>query len=185
MRAYRRQRQQFVFGSLLGVIAVVNVLFFFILYGPVRSEYFRLQNSIEKTRTEVQTRSLKIDRLEKLNAQLETSAQDRQLLFTRHFIPRSTGWSETVPQLEAMVQQAGVQNVHKDYSIDNSPQYGLYSVKIGLPVSGPYLNVVNYIKNLEESETFFIINSINIHGSSLPGSPDVTLSLSVETFFYQ
>jgi hypothetical protein len=185
MRAYRRQRQQFVFGSLLGVIAVVNVLFFFILYRPVRSEYFRLQDSIEKSRTEVQARSQKIDQLEKLNAQLETSAQDRQRLFTRHFIPRSTGWSETVPQLEAMVQQAGVKNVHKDYSIDNSPQYGLYSVKIGLPVSGPYLNVVNYIKNLEESETFFIINSISIHGSSLPGSPDVTMSLSAETFFYQ
>ena len=185
MRAYRRQRQQFVFGSLLGVIGVVNVLFFFILYRPVRSEYFRLQDSIEKSRSEVQARSHKIDQLEKLNAQLETSAQDRQRLFTRHFIPRSTGWSETVPQLEAMVQQAGVQNVHKDYSIDNSPQYGLYSVKIGLPVSGPYLNVMTYIKNLEESETFFIINSINIHGSSLPGSPDVTMSLSVETFFYQ
>jgi hypothetical protein len=185
MRAYRRQRQQFVFGSLLGVIAVVNILFFFILYRPVRSEYFRLQDSIEKSRTEVQARSQKIDQLEKLNAQLETSAQDRQRLFTRHFIPRSTGWSETVPQLEAMVQQAGVKNVHKDYSIDNSPQYGLYSVKIGLPVSGPYLNVVNYIKNLEESETFFIINAISIHGSSLPGSPDVTMSLSAETFFYQ
>jgi hypothetical protein len=185
MRAYRRQRLQFVFGSLLGVIGVVNILFFFILYRPVRSEYFRLQDSIEKSRTEVQARSQKIDLLEKLNAQLETSAQDRQRLFTRHFIPRSTGWSETVPQLEAMVQQAGVKNVHKDYSIDNSPQYGLYSVKIGLPVSGPYLNVVNYIKNLEESETFFIINSISIHGSSLPGSPDVTMALSVETFFYQ
>jgi hypothetical protein len=185
MRTYRRQRQQFVFGSLLGVIGVVNVLFFFILYRPVTSEYFRLQDSIVKSRTEVQVRTQKIDRLEELNSRLETSAQDRQLLFSRHFIPRSTGWSETVPRLEAMVQQAGVKNVHKDYSIDNSPQYGLYSVKIGLPVSGPYLNVVNYIKNLEESETFFIINAINIHGNNLPGSPDVTMSLSVETFFYQ
>jgi hypothetical protein len=185
MRTYRRQRQQFVFASLLGVIGVINLLFFFILYRPVRSEYFKLQDSIEKTRTEVQTRSQKIDQLEKLNGKLETFAQDRERLFTRHFIPRSTGWSETVPQLEAMVQQAGVKNVHKDYHIDDSPQYGLYSVKIGLPVSGLYPNVMTYIKDLEESDTFFIINSVNIHGSSLPGSSDVTMSLSAETFFYQ
>jgi hypothetical protein len=184
MRAYRRQRQQFAFASVLGVIGVINVLFFLILYRPVRAEYFRLQDSIEKTRTEVQARSQKIDMLEKLNAQLGTSAQDRQRLFTGHFIPRVTGWSETVPKLEARVQRARVRNVRKDYHIDDVPLYGLYSVTMNLPVSGPYSNVVNFIKNLEESDTFFIINSINIHGSQV-GSPEVTMALNSETFFYQ
>ena len=170
MKVYRRQRNQYIFASVLGVIAVVNVLFFFILYRPVRAEYFRLQDSIEKTRTEVQARSQKIDRLEKLNVQLETSAQDKQRLFTRHFIPRSTGWSETLPRLEAMAQQAGVKNERQDYHIADFPQYGVYSVTMNLPVSGPYSNVVNFIKDFEDSDTFFIINSINIHGSSQPGA---------------
>ena len=92
MRAYRRQRQRLLFASLLGVVGVVNLLFFFILYRPVRSEYFTLRDSIEKTRIEVRSRGKKIDQLEKLNAQLERSAQDRQRLFTGHFIPRNTGW---------------------------------------------------------------------------------------------
>jgi Tfp pilus assembly protein PilO len=185
MKVFRRQRQQFIFASLLGVVAVVNVLFFFILYRPVRSEYFRLQDSIEKARAEVQVRTQKIDRLEKVNVQLETSAVDRQRLFTRHFIPRSTGWSETLPHLEAIVKQAGVKNVRQDYHIADIPQYGLYSVTMSLPVSGPYSNVVNFIRDLEESETFFIINSINVHGVSQPGSAEVTMALSSETFFYQ
>ena len=170
---------------MLGVIAIVNVLFFFILYRPVRSEYFRLQDSIEKTRREVQVRSLRIERLEKLSAQLETSAQDKLRLFTGHFLPRSTGWSEIVPKLEAMVQQAGVKNLRRDYHIGDSPQYGVYSVTMNLPVSGPYVNVVDFIRDLEESDTFFIINSISVHGSSLPGSQEVTLALGTETFFYQ
>jgi len=155
------------------------------LHRPVRSEYFRLQDSIEKTRTQVQARSQKIDQLERLNAQLETSAQDRQRLFTRHFIPRSIGWSETLPHIEAFAQQAGVRNARQSYNIADVPQYGLYSVTMNLPVQGPYSNVVNFIKDLEQSETFFIINSISVHGSSQPASPEVTMELSSETFFYQ
>ena len=185
MKIYRRQRQQYIFASFLGVVAVVNLLFFLILYRPVRSEYFRLQESIERSRLEAQARRQKIDRLEKLNAQLETSAQDRSRLFTEHFIPRNTGWSEILPQLESAVQKAGVKNLRKDYSLDQTPQYGLYSVKIRIPVTGLYPNVMKLIQDLEEAQTFFIINSIDVRGSTTPGVADVAMTLEIETFFYQ
>jgi hypothetical protein len=185
MRTYRRQRKQLVFAGSLGVIGIINLLFFFILYQPIRSEYVRLRESIDRTQGEVQSRRQKIDQLERLNAQLETSAQDKQRLFNDHFIPRSTGWSETLPELEAMVQHAGVKNTRQDYSIDPAPQYGLYSVKIKLPVTGMYPNVVNFIKDLENANTFFIIDEIGVHGNSQPGSQEVTMTLGFETFFYQ
>jgi Tfp pilus assembly protein PilO len=185
VKAFRRQRQQYLFGGLLGVVAVVNVLFFMILYQPTRSEYFRLRESIQKTRAEIESRHQKIDRLEKLSTQLETLAQDRSRLFTMHFIPRNAGWSETLPLLESAVQKSGVKNLRQDYGIEDAPQYGLYSVKIRLPVNGLYPNIVNFIKELEASPTFFIINSIEVRGGSAPGNADVAMSLSLETFFYQ
>jgi Tfp pilus assembly protein PilO len=185
VKAFRRQRQQYVFGGLLGVIAVVNVLFFLILYQPTRSEYFRLRESIQRTRAESESRRSKIDRLEKLSTQLETLAQDRSRLFTMHFIPRNAGWSETLPLLENAVQKSGVKNLRQDYGIEDAPQYGLYSVKIKLPVSGRYPNIVNFIKELEASPTFFIINSIDVRGSTTPGNSEVAMTLSLETFFYQ
>ena len=184
MKIYRRQRQQLLFASVLAVIGVINLLFFFILYRPVRSEYFSLQDSIQKMRAEVQSRRQKIDRLERLNGQLETSAQDRGQLFTMHFIPNSSGWSEIVPQFDAMLQKAGVKNSRKDYAKDGTAQYGLYSVKIKLPVSGLYPNVVNLIKDLENADTFFIINSIDVRGSATSAT-DVSMNLNIETFFYQ
>ena len=182
MKAFRRQRQQYFFGGLLGVIAVVNVLFFLILYQPTRSEYFRLTESIQKTRAEIESRRQKIARLEKLSTQLETLAQDRSRLFTMHFIPRNAGWSETLPLLESAVQKSGVKNFRQEYGIEDAPQYGLYSVKIRLPVTGLYPNIVNFIKELEASPTFFIINSIDVRGSA---NSDVAMTLSLETFFYQ
>jgi hypothetical protein len=186
MKMYRRQRQQYLFAGLLGGISVVNVLFFAILYQPARSQYFRLQDSIQKTQMEVNSRRQKIDRLEKLSKQLETSAQDKRALFTMHFIPRNVGWSETLPVLEMAVLSAGVRNETQSYSIDEAPQYGLYSVKIRLPVSGQYSNVVNFIRELEESRIFFIINSIDVRGrSEKQSNAGVEMNLNIETFFYQ
>jgi Tfp pilus assembly protein PilO len=187
MNIYRRRRNQYLFVILLGVIGVINVLFFFILYRPVRAEYFRLQGSIQKGRADVQSRRQKIDRLEKLSAQLETSAQDRQRLYTTHFIPTETGWSEILPQLNRMTQTAGVKNSRKEYNKDGTPQYGLHSVKITLPVTGPYANVMRFIKEIEKSNTFFIINSIDVRGAKETStrSADVSMNLNLETFFYR
>ena len=183
---YRRQRQQYLFTAFLGVIAVVNLLFFLILYNPARSEYYTLQESIQKMRTNVRTRQQSVARLEKLSAQLETSEQDRSRLFMMHFIAREAGFSEILPQLDMMAERAGVRKTRVDYSIDDKPQYGLYSVKIRIPVTGGYSNVVNFIKDLENSSTFFIIDSIDVRGNSTaaPGGV-VSLGLNLETFFYQ
>ena len=182
---HRRKRQQYVFAGLLAFIAVVNLLFFLILYRPVRSEYFDLQDSIRKLRSEIESREQSVARLEKLNAQLETSAQDRSRLYALHFIPHQAGWSEILRQLDTMIQRTGVKNTRKNYAISPMQQYGLSSVTITIPVSGAYSNIIDLIKEIEESETFFIINSIDVRGSSLPGAADVSLALNLETFFYQ
>jgi hypothetical protein len=86
-----------------------------------------------------------------------------------------------------MVQEAHVENSQKGYAIDATPQYGLYSVKIRLPVQGAYPNVVNFIKDIENSPTFFIIDSIDVRGSNAgaPNSSDIALDLNIETFFHQ
>ena len=185
MKPFRRRRQQYLFAALLGVICAINLLFYLILYRPVRSEYFGMQDSILKRREEVRSRTQKIERLEKLSAQLETSEQDRRELFSMYFIPKSSGWSEIVPQLDAMIRKSGVKNSKKEYSLDESPQYGLYSVKINLPVTGMYSNVVNLIKEIESSNTFFIINSIDVRGNAAETPSGVSMSLNLETFFYQ
>jgi Type II secretion system (T2SS), protein M subtype b len=184
MMAYRRRRQQYLLASLLAVLGVINLLFFFILYRPVRSEYFTLQDSIQKARTDIRTRQYNIERLEKLNVQLETSSQDKFRLYTMHFIPKEMGWSRIVPELDTMIQKAGVKNTRKDYSLDDKPEYGLYSVKIKLPVTGSYTNVVNLIKDIESDDTFFIIDSVEVRPNAA-GSADVTMTLNLETFFYQ
>lgn len=184
---YRRQKQQYFFAGILGVIAVVNLLFFLILYRPARSEYFQLQDSIQRLHREITVQRQNVERLERLSAQLETSEQDRRRLFTSHFIERKIGFSQIIPQLEDMAVSTGVKKPRVEYSIDEAPHYGLYSVKIRIPVQGGYPNVVNFIKEIESSDTFFIIGSIDVRGSANAAQvpTDISLALNLETFFYQ
>ena len=182
---YPRQKQQYLFASLLGALALINLLFFLILYGPARSEYYRLQDSIRTFRAESASRTRTLERLEKLSAQLETSEQDRNQLVKMHFIPRADGFSKILPELDGLVRGAGLQKTRVDYEIDDAPQYGLYSVKMKLPLIGGYSDVIDFIRELEKSDTFFIIDSIDVRNTSSTNSPDIALTLGVETFFYK
>src|SRR5437867_1989189 len=186
---YRRQKKQYVFASLLGAIAVINLLFFFILHRPAYSEYFNLRDSIARMRSEVAARQLSVRRLEKRSTELDRFEQDRHELFMTRFVPRKSGFAQLLPELEMMGQRAGVYNIRKDYLPEMIPQYGLISVRIKIPVQGGYNNVVNFIRKLETSKTFFLINAIDVRSSTESTPAGVTggigLLLDLETFFYQ
>jgi len=77
-----------------------------------------------------------------------------------------------------------------DFTRDEIKQYGLFSVKIKIPVQGTYTNAVNFIKSLETSDTFFLIKSIDVksgedEGRDTKSAGSVSLSLDLETFFYK
>jgi hypothetical protein len=185
----RRQRQVYTYTAVVAAIAIINGLFFLILYQPTRSEYFRLQESIRRLRVETMSRSARLHQKEKVLAQLETSAQDRTELVTRHFIPLDVGFVQVQPDLDRFAQRAGVRKSRIDETRDATPQFGLYSVKIKIPVQGSYSNIVNFVKEMENSRIFYIIRSIDVRSggeSSLQGAPDtISLDMTLETFFYQ
>jgi hypothetical protein len=107
----------------------------------------------------------------------------------KHFIPFEKGYAQVLPDLDRMAQRAGVRWSRGDFSKDETPQSRLYSVKMRFPVQGAYANVVNFIKELEKSQTFYIIDSIDVRSggenSFQPSAGNIMLSLTAETYFYQ
>ena len=186
---HRRRKRQLVFAGFLTVIAVVNALFFFILLRPARSDYFNLQGSIDKLRGQVAISQQSVSKLTKTSTQLERFEADREGLFTSHFIKFDPGFAELSPRLAQMAVQSGVVRPVVDFSREEVKQYGLYSVKIKIPVTGTYSNAVNFIKTLETSDTFFLVNSIEVRATADAGpassAGSVALSLTLETFFYK
>jgi hypothetical protein len=52
-------------------------------------------------------------------------------------------------------------------------------------VSGAYPNVMNFIKDLESSDTVFIIDAVAVRSTPTGGPSEVTMDVDLETFFYQ
>jgi len=195
---YRRQRQQYIFAGLLAVIAVVNVLFYFILNRPAQTESARLQESIQHLQAQILTNQGSVAKLEKTSTQLDSFEKDKNELLMMHLIPRNTGYSEIVTTLDGMVRRSGVSKTRVAFNLDPKPRAGLNTVSITLPLEGGYKNIVDFIQELEKSKTLYLITNISLEASepAVPVGPqrvaavaqnndNIALSLGLETYFYQ
>ena len=196
---YRRQRQQFVFAGFLVMLAAVNVLFLFILNRPAQADYANLQDSIKTSKAQAALNRQRLAALQKTSTQLADFDKDKNALLKRHLLERNVGYSEIVTRLDSLVQKTGVKKTRVTYGLNPTPQAGLSAVSITIPLEGNYSNVVNFIREIENSNTFFLITSIDLATSqpSTPQSPQaplgaapastggVALSLAMETYFYQ
>ena len=195
---YRRQRQQYIFAALLAVLGVVNVLFFFILNRPARTEYEQLQQSMQGLKAQIGTNKSYLASLKNTSTDLDHFEKDKDALLMMHLIQRNSGYSHIVSSLDSMVQRSGVKKTKVAFNLDPKPTAGLNSVAITIPLEGGYKNVVDFIRELEESDTFFLITNIELASSdqaavTQPGQQPVAvasggsvgLSLALETYFYQ
>jgi len=197
---YRRQRNQYLFGGLLAVLAIVNVLFYFVLNRPTRLEYESLQKSVKQLRLQTGGNKGVIVRLQTTSNQIAHFDQDKRDLLMKHLVLRTPGYHHIASTLEALSQRTGVKKDLVNYVQDPVPHAGLNSVSMTLPLEGNYGNVVSFIRELETSDTFFLINAIdlesvggtqpgNVGGQPVNSNPNgpgaVALSLALETYFYQ
>jgi hypothetical protein len=188
---YRRQRQQYVFAAFLLILAAVNVLFLFILNRPARAEYASLQESIKRSKLQIEQNRKVLGSLEKTSEQLARFGKDKDALMMRHLLQRNVGYSENMMRLDALVQKSGVKKTRVTYNLNPTPLAGLSVVSITIPLEGSYTSVVNFVRELEASDTFYLITSIDLANSGGSSSAQtaatggVALSLAMETYFYQ
>jgi len=198
---YRRQRKQYIFAGFLAVIALVNVLFFFILNRPARTEYASLEKSIKQLRLQAGANKRNLTSLEKTSTDLARFEKDKRSLEMMHLVHRPMGYSHIVSTLDGLVLRAGLKKTRVNFNIDTKKAHaGLNSVSMTVPLEGNYSNIVSFIREVENSETFFLITAISLESSARQSGQvsnvmannsnsgvagSVGLSLAMETYFYQ
>ena len=201
---YRRQRHQFLFAIFLVVVAVINVMFYFILTAPSQKEYAKLQAETGQLRSTIKNSDRFLSKLLDTSIKIDKFDETKNALVMMHMVQRNQGYSQILDKLDAMLQKTGVKHTRMAMSQNPTPQAGLNSLGIILPLEGNYSSIVSFIHELEKSETFFLISAIalerngpaagstgpgpqpafaNTAASSGPGT--VQLSLTLETYFYQ
>jgi hypothetical protein len=163
---------------------------------PARTEYERLQESILQLRSQAGANRIFVGRLEKTLSELDRFEKDRNSLFNKHLIRRDSGYSQIVSALDTLVRRTGVKSTRISYTPDPTPHAGLNTVAVTIPLEGNYSNAVNFIREVENSDTFFLITAISLSSAAATtpqaanvvgagASSNLSLSLALETYFYQ
>ena len=182
-RKYRRKKQQYVFGTIVALLGVVSILSSFILYLPVRADYRRLESSIERMRQESVGRAQRLQRLQEVESQFDSSRRERLRFLAARTVSREEGFAAVLRDLEQLAQIAGIRRDQVQYDLDPVPAFGVYAVRINIPVQGPYEAVTRFIRELEGADRVFILDSIGLNRTQVGGPDALDLSLNLTTFF--
>jgi Tfp pilus assembly protein PilO len=169
--------------AVLTALAVLNVAAFYLLfYRPVRSEFANLEASIARLQGEIIQRRNTLERMEDAERRLENAQEARQVFLSSNLVSRESGYAALLPDMAAMARRSGVQHSEAQYLIADAPMYGVYPVQILEPVTGSYDAVRRYIRELEASSRFFLLDSIAIQRGE-GASNQLEVELAMSTFF--
>jgi Tfp pilus assembly protein PilO len=181
---YPRERQQYAFGAVVLIVALLNLAFFFLFFAPTRNGVRDVAEDIARLEAESVARALRVDRLESMDGQLDTAQSERLGFLSARVIPRRDGFAALIQEKERQAQFAGLTPQRVTYELTEQPQFGMHAVYINMPLQGDYESLTRFIQALEESETFFIMDSMNLARFDPDQPGELNMLLNFTTFFY-
>lgn len=166
--------------TILTLLLVADVLLALMVFWPPgaslqvrQAEFQRLQAEHEATRDVV-------EQMRELQAKLQNAIQNRLQFSRQNFLLREGAFSAMLEDLERLATQNGLRTGGVSYALQEEREQALVKVEATLAVEGGYSDLVHFINRLEQSEVFWIIDSLNVSGSI---SRELRLNLQMETYF--
>jgi len=138
------------------------------------------QNGFQRLRAEHETARSVVEQMRDLKIKLQDAIQNRQQFSRQNLLLQEGAFSVMLEDLERLATQNGLRTGGVSYALQEERDQDLIKVEATLAVSGGYSNLVHFINRLEQSEVFWIIDSLNVSGSI---SRELQLNLRMETYF--
>jgi type IV pilus assembly protein PilO len=121
-----------------------------------------------------------IARGKKIRAELGDVEQDGSAFFQKQIAPAQSGYSALSENFGDLARTAGVRTSNISYKTGVPDKHGVIEIEIGATVSGDYANIVRFINELEHSDTFYVLDSLQLGAGSSGG---LGLNLHLRSFF--
>jgi len=116
-----------------------------------------------------------------LRFKLQGALQNGEQFAQNHFLARGAGFSSILTDLERRASEASLRPGGITYQLREEPdQPGWTGVEVTLTVEGQYPDLLRFIHQLEQSDLFWIINSIGVAGEA---GRDLRMNLQMQTYF--
>jgi hypothetical protein len=121
-----------------------------------------------------------VAQMRQLRDKLQVALQNGEQFAQGHFQARSSGFSAILTDLERRASESNLKPGGITYRLEEPPeQPGWTSVEVTLIVEGEYPDLLRFIHQLEQSDLFWIINSLTVAGDT---GRELRMSLEMQTY---
>lgn len=165
----------------MGVLLVLNIVAAGLVLYPPGGSAESLDQDIVRLQTQLAQAKARIEQTKQHADAVEKGRGAANEFLSHYFIELRTVPSTLLTELTQIEQRAGTKNRGETYSrevIDGSEVLGM--VTITKNFEGTYKNLLNYVREIDRSNSFLIIDSLN--AAPQAGSNLLTVSLKMQAF---
>ena len=122
-----------------------------------------------------------VNRAANIRQSLPAVQQQSDEFFARELREASSGYSSVVADLGAIAKEAGLNTSAVTFRQREIANRGVVEVEVSATVEGAYPSLVKFIKGLERSHNFYVLDSLAL--ASGLGGTGVRLNLQLRTYF--
>ena len=156
--------------ALLDVAAVV------IYYSPLIGSAAGRQAHLEQLWQELQQKTREVAPLRGLDKKIPVAQKQIEQFYKQRFPAEDSDISDSLGKL---ANESGVKIGSFKYAMKDPEELGLQRVEIEADLAGGYLQLVRFVNSLERSQTFFLVNSVQLGGEQ---GGIVRLQMKMETY---
>lgn len=164
----------------LGLLLAADGLLMLLVFWPPGPSLQARQNEFQRLRAEHETARSMVEQMRDLKIKLQDAIQNRQQFSRQNLLLREGAFSVMIEDLERLATQNRLETAGVNYALQEEPDQDLVRVEATLTVAGEYSDLVQFINRLEQSQLFWIIDSLNVSGAISRG---LRLTLRMETYF--
>lgn len=173
-----KQRKTFI-RAIIGLILLLDVVLIVVNWRLTSSP----DSSTEQVKLLRRKRDLMaadIRRAELIQKSLPEVQSETQDFFQKDLRPEDAGYSSMSEDLGALAKDAGLQITSTRFREHEIDKRGVDEINITISLQGPYPSVVSFINGLERSNSFYLLDSLQLDSSA---EGELKLSLELRTYF--
>lgn len=170
---------------LFGVILIIAAICLYIFFTkPIANNVSSLKADVVSKKAEIETLKNQIDEIKKAEQDFGL-ATEVQRLESLKAIPTAMNQDEVINDLIKIVDIYGIKLTSIGFAKGGTSDDLIGSLKVNASFEGNYLDLMDFLKGLEQNARLFKVDSINVQVNQLEISniKRANFSLSIEAFF--
>ena len=152
---------------ILAVLLAFNGVLLFLVFRPPSRSLAERQAELNRSRAQYETTLGTVKQMRDLRTKFQAAIQNDQQFSREHFLQRKTAFSAMLADLELLATQNQLKTSSISYQLkEDAKEQGFASVEVTMTIDGQYSDLVHFINRLEQSQLFWITDSLNVTSSS-------------------